>query len=142
LKQDIATLEASEATQVSSSDELQKKRRRLLLCEEGERYYTDLDLNNLRKRKSASLKDLQLLDGGRLGGTVRQVDYEADMEKLNHFVYGEVVDGVQVGGLKAGQLEAFLKIRARFLSDEQLLMFLSGGGGVGKSHVITSLGLD
>ena len=53
MKQDTAALEASEATQVSPSDELQKKRRRLLLYEEGkrrrlllyeegERYNTDL----------------------------------------------------------------------------------------------------
>ena len=56
----------SDDDEVSPSDELQKKRRRLLLYEEGERYKAGdlVTLNNFCNSNSASLKDLQLLAEG------------------------------------------------------------------------------
>jgi len=61
------------------------------------------------------------------GQTVRQSDYDAKMEELQTLV----------AGFKDGQKGAYRKIIAKLTAeDDQLRMFMTGGGGVGKSHVI------
>jgi hypothetical protein len=67
LREEVAVLEAELLGSAPNAerDDLEKKRRRLLLYEEGESYKaTTQPLNNLSGSNSASLKDLELLAGG------------------------------------------------------------------------------
>ena len=95
----------SDDDEVSPSDELQKKRRRLLLYEEGERYKAGdlVTLNNFCNSNSASLKDLQLLAEGHDVAVLKRVSrrlWTGRSDFLHNYHPSEDQEFIDVRGLE------------------------------------------